>query len=121
VGQLLTRTVAAARRVTALLAALGVATSAVAADWELDLDSRLLTVNGPPPFIAGGPGSLRFGGDESGLRLGRARFAVSQALGEIVSLHIDASSWGDHDKIPAGLTEAYRSCAPTREGASGSG
>ena len=111
-GQLLTRAVAAVVRVTALLAALGAATSADAADWELDLDARLLTVDGPPPFIAGGLGSLRFGGDESGLRLGRARFAASQALGEIVSLHIDASSWGDHDKIPVGLTEAYLQLRP---------
>jgi hypothetical protein len=99
-------------RATALVAAFGAATSAVAADWELDLDARLLNVDGPPPFIAGGLGSLRFGGTESGLRLGRARFAVSQSLGEIVSLHLDASSWGDHDKIPAGLTEAYLQLRP---------
>ncbi len=110
-GQLLTRA-AAGMRVAALAAALGATTSAAAADWELDLDARLLTVNGPPPFIAGGLGSLRFGGDESGLRLGRARFAVSQSLGEIMSVHVDASSWGDHDKTPVGLTEAYLQLRP---------
>jgi hypothetical protein len=112
VGQLLNRAIAAGMRATALAAAFGAATSAVAADWELDLDARLLNVDGPPPFIAGGLGSLRFGGAESGLRLGRARFSVSQSLGEIVSLHLDASSWGDHDKIPAGLTEAYLQVRP---------
>jgi len=90
----------------ALIGALAAATSVNAADWELDLDARLLTVNGSPPFIAGGLGSVRFGGDESGVRLGRARFAVSQSLGEVLSLHLDASSWGDHDKTPVGLTEA---------------
>jgi hypothetical protein len=98
--------------VLALVTALGAATTASAADWELDLDARLLTVNGPPPLIAGGLGTLRFGGDESGMRLGRARFAVTQSFGEMLSVHLDASSWGDHDKIPAGLTEAYLQLRP---------
>jgi hypothetical protein len=98
--------------VLALVTALGTATTANAADWELDLDARLLTVNGPPPLIAGGLGTLRFGGDESGMRLGRARFAVTQSFGEMLSVHLDASSWGDHDKIPAGLTEAYVQLRP---------
>jgi hypothetical protein len=88
VGQLLTRVKAA----VALVGALAVATTANAADWELDLDARLLTVNGPAPFIAGGLGTLRFGGDESGVRLGRARFAISQSLGEVLSVHLDASA-----------------------------
>jgi hypothetical protein len=108
VGQLLTRVKAA----VALVGALAVATTANAADWELDLDARLLTVNGPPPFIAGGLGTLRFGGDESGVRLGRARFAISQSLGEVLSVHLDASSWGDRDKTPVGLTEAYLQYRP---------
>ena len=107
-GQLLTRATAA----LALIGALAAATPVNAADWELDLDARLLTVNGSPPFIAGGLGSVRFGGDESGVRLGRARFAVSQSLGEVLSLHLDASSWGDHDKTPVGLTEAYLQFRP---------
>jgi hypothetical protein len=108
VGQLLTRATAA----LALIGALAAATTVNAAEWELDLDARLLTVNGSPPFIAGGLGSVRFGGDESGVRLGRARFAVSQSLGEVLSLHLDASSWGDHDKTPVGLTEAYLQFRP---------
>jgi hypothetical protein len=112
VGQLLIRSMTAVAAVLALVTALGAATTANAADWELDLDARLLTVNGPPPLIAGGLGTLRFGGDESGLRLGRARFAVTQSLGEVLSVHLDASSWGDHDKIPAGLTEAYLQLRP---------
>jgi hypothetical protein len=108
VGQLLTR----AKAAVALVATLAAATTANAADWELDLDARLLTVNGPPPFIAGGLGAVRFGGDESGVRLGRARFSISQSLGEVLSVHLDASSWGDHDKTPVGLTEAYLQYRP---------
>ena len=96
----------------AALIILAATTVAQAADWELDLDARLVTVDGPPPFIAGGLGSLRYGGDESGLRLGRVRFALSQSLGELLSVHLDASSWGDRDKIPAGLTEAYLQLRP---------
>lgn len=81
-------------------------------DWEVDLDGRLVRVNGLQPFIDGGLGSTRYGGDESGARIGRIRFAVTQSLGELWSVHLDASSWGDHDKIPAGLTEAYLQLRP---------
>jgi len=103
VGPLLKR----AASLAAALAALTLARQAAAADWELDLDGRLVSVNGPFPIIAGGLGSTRFGGDQSGARLGRARFAVTQNLGELWSLSLDASSWGDRDKIPVGLTEGY--------------
>lgn len=85
---------------------------AAAADWELDLDGRLVAVNGPLPLIDGGLGATRFGADQSGLRIGRARFAVSQTFGEVWSVHLDASSWGDHDKIPVGLTEGYLQWRP---------
>jgi hypothetical protein len=105
VGQLLIR---AAGTLLALAATL----TAHAAQWELDVDTRLVAVDGPPPIIAGGLGSVRYGGDESGVRLGRARFALSQSLGELLSLHLDASSWGDHDKTPVGLTEAYLQLRP---------
>ena len=81
----------------AALVALTATLTARAAEWELDVDTRLVTVDGPPPIIAGGLGSVRFGGDESGLRLGRARFALSQNLGELISLHLDASSHSTHD------------------------
>jgi hypothetical protein len=107
-GQLLNCVALAA----AVLAIIAGPTAAVAADWELDLDTRLLAVDGQSPFIDGGIGLLRFGGDQSGLRIGRARFAISQSVGELWSLHLDASSWGDHDKIPAGLTEAYLQLRP---------
>jgi hypothetical protein len=90
----------------------GIATAARAADWELDFDGRLVTVNGLQPFIDGELGSVRYGGDESGARIGRVRLALAQPLGEIWSIHLDASSWGDHDKIPAGLTEAYLQLRP---------
>jgi hypothetical protein len=107
-GRLLKHTL----RATLALAAIAGFHPAFGSDWELDLDGRLVAVNGPPPIIAGGLGAVRFGDDQSGARIGRIRLAVSEMLGEIWSVHLDASSWGDHDKIPAGLTEAYVQLRP---------
>ena len=107
-GRLLARLYAALT-----LAAIFGSSTASAADWpsapnwELDLDGRLVDVSAPPPYIAGGLGALRFGGDESGARIGRIRLALTQRFGNLWSVHLDASSWGDHDKSPAGLTEAW--------------
>ncbi len=90
------------------VAALTIAvTAARAADWELDLDARLLSSDGQRSFLDGGSGALRFGENQSGLQLGRLRLALSQNLGEVWSLHLDASDWGDHDKNPLDLTEGY--------------
>ena len=40
------------------------------------------------------------------------RAAISQQLGEVWTLHIDASAWGDEDKSPVGVTEAYLQYRP---------
>ena len=89
-----------------LLGLAGVAHGAT--DWEVELDGRLVTVDGLQPFINGELGNTRYGGDESGARIGRLRFALSQSIGQIWSVHLDASSWGDHDKIPAGFASFRR-------------
>ncbi len=81
-------------------------------DWELDLDVRLVSSDGERTFVNGGLGTLRFDDTQSGLRLGRARFALSEALGEVWSLRLDASDWGDHDRNPVDLTEAYLQFRP---------
>jgi hypothetical protein len=87
-------------------------TVACAADWELDLDLRLLTSDGQKSALDGGPGALRFGEADSGLQPGRLRFAFTQALGELWAVHVDASSWGDHEKNPIDLTEAFLQYRP---------
>lgn len=80
--------------------------------WELDLDGRLVSSNADPSYTQGGISGVRFDQDQSGLRLGRARFALTESLGEVWSVHLDASAWGDHDRIPFGLTEAFLQFRP---------
>jgi hypothetical protein len=55
---------------------------------------------------------LRYDEDDSGLHLGRLRAAINQPLGEVFALHADVSSWGDDDKNPIDLTEAYLEYKP---------
>jgi len=84
-----------------------IASAAHATDWEVDLDMRLLSSDGQRSYLDGGTGALRFGENQSGLQLGRLRLALDQNVGELWSVHLDASAWGDHDKNPIDLTEAY--------------
>jgi hypothetical protein len=100
------------RRIAVTLLALASCTAAHATDWEFDLDARLLTSDGRQSFLDGGLGALRFGEDKSGLQLGRARFALVQPFGEVLKLHLDASTWDNNDKNPVDLTEAYLEYRP---------
>jgi hypothetical protein len=94
------------------LAWLALAGAARADGWELDLDGRLLSSDANPSYTQGGISGVRFDQDQSGLRLGRVRLALTEPLGELWSVHLDASAWGDHDRIPAGLTEGYLQFRP---------
>src|ERR1700730_16596842 len=51
-------------------------------------------------------GTTRFDRKDSGIQLGRARFALTASLGELWSAHFDASTWDDKDRSPVGVTEA---------------
>jgi len=94
------------------LVALILAGGAHANGWEVDLDGRLVSSNADPSYTQGGISGVRFDQDQSGVRLGRARFALTESLGEVWSVHLDASAWGDHDRIPFGLTEGYLQFRP---------
>jgi hypothetical protein len=106
------------RRLLALALLAFAATAAHPADWiqlpqwEVDLDVRLVSSDGQKSFVNGGLGTLRYDHTQSGLRLGRARFALSEALGEVWSLRVDASAWADDDRNPVDLTEAYLQFRP---------
>jgi hypothetical protein len=95
-----------------LVALLLRAAAARATQWELDLDARLVTSNGDQSFFDGGFGALRFDESDSGLQLGRIRLALDQNFGEVWSAHLDASSFGNDDKNPLDLTEAYLQFRP---------
>ena len=90
-----------------LLVLLAASGAGRATDWELSLDTRLVSSDAYPSFMQGGFGTVRFGSGDSGLRLGRARFALSQPLGELWSAHLDASVFDDQGGSAVGLTEAY--------------
>jgi hypothetical protein len=81
-------------------------------EWEVDLDGRLVSSDGQKSYLNGGLGTLRYDHTQSGLRLGRARFALAEALGEVWSLRLDASAWADDDRNPVDLTEAYLQFRP---------
>jgi hypothetical protein len=98
--------------VALLLGSSAASASASATDWQLSLDTRLVYSDGETSFLDGGLGALRYGADRSGVQLGRARFAVAQAIGSILALHLDASYWGEHDKNPIDLTEAFFELRP---------
>jgi hypothetical protein len=94
------------------LALLLLSASARAADWEVSLDTRLVNSDAGRPFMDGGLGTVRFGRNDSGLHLGRARLALTQQLGELWSAHLDVSAWDNEDRSPVGATEAYLQFRP---------
>jgi hypothetical protein len=84
-----------------------VADCADATDWDASLDLRLVGADAPATVADGGLGILRYGDDRDGLQLGRARLALSQELGDLLTFKVDASAWGQHDRNPLDVTEAY--------------
>jgi hypothetical protein len=103
-----TRTTLLPLATLALLAAL----TTHAANWELDLDLRAVTSDASASVLNGGHGPVRFSERQSGLQLGRLRLALDAPLGEVWTLHLDASAWGNAYKSPLGLTEAYLQFRP---------
>lgn len=99
-------------RIALTLPVLSASLSVHATDWDASLDLRLQTSDGEKSFLDGGLGALRYGDEKSPLQLGRARFALSQPIGEVLTLKLDASSWGDDDRNPVDLTEAYLQYRP---------
>ncbi len=94
-------------RLALLLVLLALSGMTRATDWELSLDGRLVSSDAYPSYMEGGLGTVRFGSGDSGLKLGRARFALTQPFGELWSVHLDASVFDDQGGSALGLTEAY--------------
>ncbi len=99
-------------RSAATLTLLALVATGRAADWQMSLDTRLVTSDAGRSFMDGGLGTTRFDRSDSGAQLGRARLALSAPLGELWSVHLDASVWDDKDRSPLGVTEAYLQFRP---------
>jgi hypothetical protein len=85
---------------------------AQAGDWQMALDVRAVSSDGRTSFLENGQGKLRFDEDHQGIQLGRARFALSQPLGDVFFAHAEASIWDGDDKNPVDLTEAWLEYRP---------
>ncbi len=81
-----------------------------APDVTISVDLRAVASDAAPSFLDAGLGKFRYG--DSGLELGRLRIALDQPFGERLTLRVDASSWGDDDRNPIGLTEAFLEYRP---------
>jgi hypothetical protein len=99
-------------RSAAMITLLALAATGQAADWQVSLDTRLVTSDAGRSFMDGGLGTTRFDRKDSGVQLGRLRLALSAPLGELWSVHLDASVWDDKDRSPVGVTEAYLQFRP---------
>jgi hypothetical protein len=95
-------------------AALGAAApaSAWSMDWVLSADMRIINSDGQQSIFDGGLGALRYGSDRDGVQVGRLRAALTEPLGDVFALKLDASYWGEEDAHPIGLTEAYLEYRP---------
>ncbi len=103
-------------RAVAVLLCLGLHALACSAGDRLEvrgeLDLRLIDSDATPSFLNGGFGRQRFDPEHDGLRLGRAFVAARLRLAETVTAHLVAGTYGDHDKNPVDLTEAYLDYRP---------
>jgi hypothetical protein len=92
-----------------VLAVLLAAACAVAraTDWELSVDGRAVSSDAAHSLMDGGFGTTRFGSNDEGLQLGRARFALTQPIGDVWSVHLDASMYDNLGRSPVGVTEAF--------------
>src|SRR5215213_5166781 len=76
-------------------------------ELRAELDLRLVNSQATPSFLEGGLGRQRFDGEHEGLRLGRAFATARVRIGDTVTANAVLGTYGDHDKNPIDLTEAY--------------
>jgi hypothetical protein len=81
------------------------------------LDVRAVYADGTTSFLNGGSGRLRFDRDHEGIRLGRAMLAGKFRLDDVWTINVVGGSYGDRDKNPVDLTEAWLEARPFPTGA----
>jgi hypothetical protein len=82
------------------------------AEFEFDLDLRLVESDGRRSFMEGGLGTLRFDAGDDGLQLGRARLAYRGAPAGNWHVVLDVSAWGAAENNVVDVTEAYAEWRP---------
>src|SRR5262249_20086989 len=97
----------APRRLGAACGMLVACSLAPAPMYEFSINVLSVDSDGRDSHLDGQFGKLRYDEGDSGVHLGRVRLAITQPLGEVFSLYVDASSWGDDYKTPIDLTEAF--------------
>jgi hypothetical protein len=93
-----------------LWSSLGMAQDRLNVVGELDL--RWVDATGPTSYLYGGLGALRFDSEHDGLRLGYAMLASQFRFTDILSAHVVAYAYDDHDRNFVDLTEAYLEARP---------
>src|SRR5262245_10465329 len=88
-----------------------------AADWEghelkLQIDVRYIDTDVERSFTDGGLGLARFDEDHEALQFGRFLAEYRGPLTETLDAHVTIDSYGDHDKNPIDLTEAFLEWRP---------
>jgi len=81
------------------------------------LDVRAVYADGTASFLNGGSGRLRFDRDHQGIQFGRAILAAKFRLDDVWTVNVVGGSYGDHDKNPFDLTEAWLQARPFPTGA----
>ena len=77
-----------------------------------ELDVRWVEASGPTSYLYGGLGLLRFDSEHDGLRLGYAMLAPQFRLTDILTVHVVADAYDDHDRNFVDLSEAYLQARP---------
>lgn len=101
----------------AVLAAVVFPAVATAADWseqhfDLQVDVRYVDTDAERSFTHGGPGLSRFDEDHDQMQLGRLFLEYRGSLSETIDAHLTVDTYGNDDKNPLDLTEAYLEWRP---------
>jgi len=76
------------------------------------LDVRWIHATGETSYLDGGRGVLRFDPEHQDLRIGRAFLAPSLRVSDVVTLRAVVDAYGDHDRNPIDLSEAWAEIRP---------
>ena len=80
------------------------------------IDVRAVYADGATSFLDGGTGRLRFDPDHQGIRIGRLMLAARYRIDDTWTFNAVGGSYGDHDKYPVDLTEAWFEARPFPSG-----